>query len=647
MQKLALYIFIFFITTVGLFGQELRSTDYNEALLNKQSFSHNKHILKDAGNPTSTIILPFFDDFVYYYKSAYPNPDLWTDNSAFVNSTYADSVISVGVVTLDAMDEFGNIYATNDSVTESDVLTSGIINLSNNIIDSIYLSFFVQGGGKADWPEDQDSLFLEFFDSTQWITIWKTPGYRSNTFQQKIFLIDSIYKTSLFQFRFKNLTSLSPKSVIGKDGALSNVDCWNLDYIEVKQAGSRTEMENINDVVFTKPLGRTYVNYEAIPVAHFGTTDPENITVRNPISIKADFPQYPNELISIIRRHAKAFIQDSVKFNFEPISSEVRANQEIGYNDYIQRIGNSGEFKGEFYIASYIDVNTPPFSSLNKTENDTIKRFEFYDNYYAYDDGIPELGFGITGEDSYQAQLSVFYKGIWDAGYSDTLSAIDIYFNKTRNNFNSNKEFRIAVWTNGSDEDTTAPSDLLYISDEYNLHKTEFTDTLPNGFLRFNIDSIIILSNPSFHIGIIQETVDFLNIGYDVNNDNRGNTFLKTSNEWFTLDSSVVGGTLLMRPVFGEYIAPEPIETKNKITKLTLAPNPATSTFEFKFNTDNLTSFDDWQYSIYDFSGKLIDKSIWNGQLVEINHLEKGLYIVKILNLNSRQEFLEKLIKIE
>ncbi len=127
------------------------------------------------------IKLPFFDDFSSY--TGYPDQMRWQDRQGFVNETYPIYPPSIGVVTLDLLDEHGNVYAQAERTPfPADTLTSRPIRLDSNftfhrpmsIADSLYLSFYYQPGGGCkttpavawerigDAPEFDDELILEF-----------------------------------------------------------------------------------------------------------------------------------------------------------------------------------------------------------------------------------------------------------------------------------------------------------------------------------------------------------------------------------------------------------------------------------------------------------------------------------------------------
>jgi hypothetical protein len=140
-----------------------------------------KEIRQRKDKPLLT--LPFVEDFSNY--TGYPNPQLFMDQLGFVNNTFPIKPPSIGVVTLDALDATGRIYAhASNSSFSADTLTShpirldtlytGIQRLPINIGDSLYFSFFYQpAGGCAslpavnwerigDRPESGDLLLLEF-----------------------------------------------------------------------------------------------------------------------------------------------------------------------------------------------------------------------------------------------------------------------------------------------------------------------------------------------------------------------------------------------------------------------------------------------------------------------------------------------------
>ena len=130
---------------------------------------------------TTPVKLPFIEDFST--GVGYPNPNYWTDRQAFVNNSYPIYPPSIGVATLDALDENGRIYAHAERTAfPADTLTSTPIRLDSNftqhrpmrLSDALYFSFYYQPGGgcrqnpPVEWkrvgdaPEYDDELILEF-----------------------------------------------------------------------------------------------------------------------------------------------------------------------------------------------------------------------------------------------------------------------------------------------------------------------------------------------------------------------------------------------------------------------------------------------------------------------------------------------------
>ncbi len=148
--------------------------------------TQNPLLLKNKSHETqlkssTALKLPFVEDFSK--GTGYPNANMWQDKQAFINNTYPIFPPSIGVATLDAIDEHGKIYqhASRESFP-ADTLTSNLIRLDSNftlhrpmrVADSIYFSFYYQPGGgcrvspAVEWerigdaPEFDDELILEF-----------------------------------------------------------------------------------------------------------------------------------------------------------------------------------------------------------------------------------------------------------------------------------------------------------------------------------------------------------------------------------------------------------------------------------------------------------------------------------------------------
>jgi len=201
---------------------------------------------QNSGNRNS-LPLPFFDDFSRY---SLPTNDpgipaswqRWSDSSAYLNSTFPISPLTIGVATLDGMKSngmpyidttyFPNIHNINLPWGECDSLTSLPIDLSGLTADDmVYLMFHYQGGGNGNKPEGEalfsqgDSLTLEFFtpfNNGEWFRVWQagSPAAVNEFYRVLLHITDPIYLQDGFRFRF-----------INKGTKMGAVDHWHIDYV--------------------------------------------------------------------------------------------------------------------------------------------------------------------------------------------------------------------------------------------------------------------------------------------------------------------------------------------------------------------------------------------------------------------------------
>lgn len=173
--RIKIIIFILFLTPFLGTSQEVLTGVVQNATLAKAA-------KKGLPIRSSTVVrLPFEDDFSNY--TGYPDSKLWLDHQGYVNRGFAVYPPSLGAVTLDALDEYGRVYAhASRNTFPADTLTSNLIRLDSNftqhrhmqVADSLYMSFYYQPAGGSqnidaggweivgDAPEHSDKLVLEF-----------------------------------------------------------------------------------------------------------------------------------------------------------------------------------------------------------------------------------------------------------------------------------------------------------------------------------------------------------------------------------------------------------------------------------------------------------------------------------------------------
>lgn len=583
---------------------------------------------------TNLLELPFFDDFSDY--EGFPDPKRWMTRQAFVNKDYAPEPPSVGMVTLDALNEHGELYPhASTNLFKADTLASqpirldsltGVYNRRLSPSDSIILSFFFIPGGwygnpwelVGSTPSQQDSLFLDFYDyqTDQWDVVWATPGFQPDTVGIKSHWpwhyasvkIDSAkYFNRNFQFRFRNYASLDANP---KSGISGNCDHWSIDYIYINH--SRNSGDSLfRDVAFVEKAPSMLKYYYAMPARQFtpaDMTDRLNIKIVN---------RYNQTLASTY--HYVVTNNDG-----SPV-----ANYEGGYEN-IPAFFPNGKYQ-EMPVHSTppvnfsYPVNNQPSSFIvkhivcegvggdNRKGNDTIVLTQTFGDYYAYDDGVPENGYGVvtSGPTGNKVWLAMRY----DLHNVDTLTAVDIFFNRTRDGENEDVRFQICVWSchNG------LPSTLIYKDSE---HNTPAFDGL-NRFHRYILKEALKVSDTIF-VGFEQLSNDYINIGFDRSNDSRRFTFYRVGNEWM---QSILKGSVMLRPAFGAS-ALVSLE-KNPASSPIVSVFPMPSSGSISLEIDNTIPHERIQLSLFDMQGRRILQTKYCGNL-DLHHLNNGMYILKI-----------------
>jgi len=593
----------------GLFAQSLQGLTENRVI--KKRLADQLYTMKSAlDEPVLT--LPFFEDFST--SSVFPDPDRWADHYAFINTSFASDPVSIGVATLDAIDEKGDVYALTDWPTLSDMLTSHAFDLSPYVQpdDTIRLSFFYQSGGKGEVPEITDSLLLEFYSPAEdhWQVAWYAITDTASPFQQVIIPVPEPYYQNGFRFRFRNYTSISAEDVTGGKGAVSNADYWNIDYIMMNTSPAATH-ELIPDITLIEPPRNLIDFYESVPWLHLNQAQ----------SLTRNYMQY------VFRNLEKGPIENLGR-------SYYTRNLQTGYTEY------SEQFFDLFEAEEIYRINDPfmaPFTRNDDSKegnievggflitpeaqfkpNDTAKIVLCFKDYYAYDDGTPEYGFGISGPSTAGALLACRFRVF----QPDTLQAIDMLFNKARDNYNDGLKFHLCVWEDEGGE----PGELVYLSPE------EFTPELGTGMTDFkryplNPDAGLVITDTVVYVGWKQDSEEFLNLGYDVNRSNVERVFVNMSGQWNNPGNSIIPGSLMIRAVFGSRDvitgAAEIIKSANEIV---LFPNPVSEILSIRAAGITIAHI-----SVLDMFGHLIMQLNDNPEQIDVSDLPPGVYQVIFL----------------
>ena len=595
-----------------------------EVVIGLQSNSGITHALKKAEekkglNSIDTINLPLFDDFSGH--SVFPDSKKWTDNFVFINNTYSDRQPTVGIATFDALDNTGKLYATaNSSGFEADHLTSQPINLNYNVSDNIWLSFFYQAGGLADPPEANDSLTLQFFAPVEnkWYSVWKAEGNLDQRFKPAIIRIDNNrFLQKGFQFRFINYASLSLN--LSDPSMVGNCDIWNIDYVLLNR--NRNAGDTVfADVALTLPLRSLLKTHEAMPWKQFRQVYLQEmgssviVHYRNNDIITRNVTR--NFEIWDVNNNSQAYFFSAGATNISPLTSiDYSANLVYTYN-------TTSNDSALFRITASLKTD-----NFDPKGNDTLVYFQVFNNYFAFDDGSSEGGYGINGLGSRNAMVAYKYVSFMQ----DTLRAIRICFNDSYLEANK-RAFDLVVWDNNDG----IPGNIIYTREEVMVEQ----GNMINGFYNYTIPEGAVV-NGIFYIGWRQRTETFLNAGLDVNTPHAGRQFYWLNGEW---RQSQVQGSIMIRPVVG---APLNITSVNDIlyhankNLLNIWPNPAT---EFiNIDPGEITMSGLSTITILDIYGRELIKVPFREQ-IDISSLHPGVYFI-VTSMNGRPVGYNRLIK--
>ncbi len=617
--------------TVGLILSSLFCFSQTDTLLplsiNKQLLSeHNKALKglpsllrKHQRHNKTAITLPFLDDFSQNYY--YPDASKWENNEVFINSNFAIDPISYGVATFDGLDSTGYPYNFSNPISygAADTLTSKPIDLTA-VVDSVFLSFYYQPQGNGNQPEAKDSLLVQFFrksDST-WVNQWNTPGSPTQPFKLVMLPIDTSFQNNAFQFRFRNYATLS-----------GNVDHWNVDYVYLNQNRNYTDTL-FDDVSFITNNFNMLKDFSAMPWDHYKTDTLGLMVKEMPVSYKnnsnivhAVFYKYQVIDNNGAGPSVEMYPSTSDFKNVNPFSTitEPQAVYSISpfLNDFSFPTDNS-ENK-VFEIKNYFNLGSGTTDSLQR--NDTVISYQVFGNYYAYDDGSAELGYGVQGIGSKLAYEFNIKK-------ADTLTALQIYFSPIKDNLSA-KSFKLTVWS------SLNPETIVYQQSSAYFPTYSFT----NQFLNYPLSTPIILNAGTYYFGWEKISPDFLNVGWDVNNNNKTKVHFNAVGVW---ETSSYNGSLMLRPVFGT--TGNPVVNlqdfgKEQKNNFIVYPNPANNVINFKSTTNN----PNFKIELIDIYGKIVLKttSTSNNKL-NVNAIADGIYFIKFTTIDNQKSIIKKII---
>lgn len=585
--------------------------------LTSNPFLKNAYTQSSKSLSADTLKLPFFDDFSR--RSILPDSRKWTDDYVFINNTYSDRQITTGIATFDALNSSGRLYENASAIVfRADNLTSQPIDLNLSASDNIWLSFYYQPGGLGDIPEENDSLTLQMYAPAEkkWYSVWRVPGDSAESFKPVLLKIDQEkFLKKGFRFRFSNYASLSPN--INDPSMTGNCDHWNIDYVMLDK--NRNEGDTVfPDVAFRKPFRSLLKNHEAMPVTQFNQIFLQEMGATIPINYRNN-----DTIIRNVTRNFKIWdvYNNSEAISFSAGATNIDPLTNVDYDaNLFYTYNTSNRDSALFKVTSWLI--TDDFDPKN---NDTVIYYQKFHNYFAFDDGSAEAGYGINGLGSRNAMVAYRFRSYT----KDTLRAISICFNDSYMNANQ-RTFGLMVWN----DNKGVPGDVVYSRQEVIVEQGDDI----NGFHTYFLPSGVAVSD-IFYVGWKQRSETFLNAGFDVNTPHRENLLYWMNGTWYTSQKS---GTLMIRPIVGP-----PVNTPvndvyfNSGNRVNFYPNPASDyiTYDRKDLPDNNL----YTVSVFDIHGREHLKVPLNDK-IDISFLHEGIYIVT-LSRNGKPVGHSRLIK--
>lgn len=419
-----------------------------------------------------------------------------------------------------------------------------------------------------------------------------------------------------FYFRFSNYASIENSS---EPSSRSNEDIWNIDLVYLNL--NRNYRDTHYPMLTFSGQRPSFLNrYQAMPYKQYRANP--NSAMRE--SLHLDIANLDNEAHEAHYYYTVRQIGGDQHYTWTVDPVTVQPYQQSGYLE----CPPNGESPACPYVGALFAMSmaydTVSYEIRHYVYDSTcipplvdsmVYRQGFY-NYYAYDDGIPEMGYGVRpagGKFAVRFELADF----------DTIQGAQLLFNHTLNDAN-NKYFDLVVW---KDENGHPGEEVYRLSNQ----RPQWEEQLYR-FHYYEFDKNVTLAGV-FYIGIEQKNDALINIGFDASSDNSAYTFYNVNGSWQPTEKH---GTLMIRPVVGKsyYIGIE--EQMEARPNLRLYPNPASNTIHLEGDFENC------QVSIYDLLGRKVYQDEYQDE-ISVSGLNSGLYLISIVTTEGlviNQKFL-------
>ncbi|MBN3584586.1 T9SS type A sorting domain-containing protein [Algoriphagus aestuarii] len=540
--------------------------------------------------------VPFWDDFSQGLDTL-----KWDLEGVSYTETIGIDAPSIGQVLFNGVDANGKPYSLSQrDIGITDILTSKPFDLSGQSSNLLFLSFFWQAGGKAEFPDGNDQLSLQFLNENgSWTTVWTQLGgieEDRNKFSQSIVEVTPSFQHDTFQFRF-----------VADGRQIGPFDSWILDYVYLNYNRSENDLF-YKDRSLTLPNHATLGNYGAYPYELFAayqsglwtTIENQFLNLENRFRAMEYSIQVRDTLTN-----SSVDINRNTPFNPVPNSNERRNFESAEFEEVPAPTGESmleittSLVTGDTDYFEVSSGDTTFYSQVDFRLNDTVKTYFPLHDFFAYDHGSADYAAGINQKSGmlaikYETPEEVYLKGI------------SINFTNANQ---ANQAIDILVWEDLEKDPIFRKEDLIPVKEA------------GQEFLFYSLDTNIQVQG-EFYIGYGQFTNDFIHVGLDKSNDQGEMLFYNVAGAW--QQNNQVQGALMIRPhiskekPFEDIIAPE--------GRLKYYPNPVENFLNMEGSYSELRIFDSFGREIF-----LTREHSQEGEIINFTGQHPGIYVIHVI----------------
>lgn len=387
----------------------------------------------------------------------------------------------------------------------------------------------------------------------------------------------------------------------------SNVDYWHVDYIRLYQ--NRFAADTVlQDVAFTSSLNSILKDLTSLPWAHFESA-------YNTVFYPIVSGRYKNN-DTLTRNVTRSLMIYEPAYSESQPSGVPNAQDLPGGEDTVVNFGfiypfnfnrgKSAHFRFEAALRT---------DEIDPKMNDTLIHDQVFKDYYAYDDGTAEAGYGLRGSGSAGGLVAIKYNSY----VPDQLGGVYISFNQVYDSLNLGYYFKLLVL----DDNEGLPGSVVW-EDEKD-YKVIYPSSYP-GFVKYEFSKPVPVEGP-FFVGWRQYNQYILNVGLDLNNKPANPVqYYNLQGRWQTSEAP---GVMMFRPfMYDETTGIE--ESPDAYSGLQIYPNPARDVIYFKIpDTDHPG---DLRIDITDASGRLVRQIVTSSRQIDISGLNQGIYYIRTIS---------------